>query len=54
MGKNNRKRHLSRQNCDECQYIGEGDYACMKDVPKIVFIEFGTPTEDYMWCRKEK
>ena len=50
----NRKRPLSCQNCDECQYIGEGDYACMKDMPKVVLTEFGTPTEDYMWCRKEK
>lgn len=54
MGKKNRKRHFSCQNCDECQYIGEGDYACMKDVPKVVLTEFGTQTEDYMWCRKEK
>lgn len=54
MSKKNRKHSSSCQNCDECQYIGEGDYACMKDVPKIVLTEFGIPTGDYMWCRKEK
>ena len=54
MSKKNRKRPSSCQNCDECQYIGEGNYACMKDVPKVMLTEFGVHTDDYMWCRSLK
>lgn len=38
------------QNCDECVYIGEGDYACMKEEPKIVLTEHVIPTDDFGWC----
>ena len=41
-------------NCLECEYIGDGDYACMKSVPVVVLTEHGTPTDDYMWCKKGK
>lgn len=41
------------EDCEECVYICEGDYACMKEPPKIVITEFNIPTELYMWCEKE-
>lgn len=51
-----RKRKLPEccQDCSDCQYIGEGDYACMKEEPKVVLTGFGMPTDDFLWCRKEK
>ena len=52
--KKSRKYHALCQECDGLQYIGEGDYCCMKDAPKVVLTEFRIPTDDYMWCRKEK
>lgn len=41
------------ENCDECVYICEGDYACMKDEPKIVITEFNIPTEEYGQCNEK-
>ena len=38
------------QECDECTYIGEGDYACMKEEPKIILTEHVIPTNDFGWC----
>lgn len=41
-------------NCDECVYIGEGDYACIKEgEPKIVIVGFSTPTKDHGWCKNK-
>lgn len=38
--------------CNECEYIGEGDFACMKyDYPAIVKEDW-TPTEYYNNCKK--
>lgn len=48
-----RTQSLHCRNCSECEYIGDGDYFCMKDVPIVVLTEVGEPTDDYMWCRKE-
>lgn len=39
--------------CDECQYVGEGDYACMLSEPRIVIENFCYPTDDHGWCRRE-
>lgn len=47
------KQPLRCENCFDCEYIGDGDYTCMKDVPTVVLTEFNEPTDDYMWCRKE-
>ncbi|OOM75122.1 hypothetical protein CLPUN_35590 [Clostridium puniceum] len=42
------------ENCDECVYIGEGDYACIKnDKPKIVIEAFIIATDDYGQCGKK-
>ncbi|CUU47307.1 hypothetical protein [Clostridium beijerinckii] len=38
------------EDCDECTYIGEGDYVCIKDEPKIVITEFIIATDDYGQC----
>lgn len=38
------------ENCDECVYIGEGDYTCMENEPKIVITEFIIATDDYGRC----
>lgn len=42
------------ESCQECLYIGDGDYACMKDAPKIVLTDFNVITDDYGWCRREE
>ena len=42
------------ENCDECVYIGEGDFACMKSIPKIILTDFSEPTSDYKWCKKRR
>lgn len=40
------------ESCQECVHIGDGDYACMEETPsRIVLTDFGTATEDYMWCK---
>lgn len=42
------------EQCDECQYIGEGDFACIQyDFPAIVKEDW-TPTEYYNNCNKCK
>lgn len=44
---------MNCENCDECVYVCEGEYLCMK-TEKIVITDFGTPTECYMNCMKEQ
>lgn len=39
--------------CDECVYICEGDYVCLK-IHEIVVEEFGQPTEHWMDCQKSR
>lgn len=40
------------EQCDECQYIGEGDFACMKyNYPVLVKTDW-TPTDYYNSCKK--
>lgn len=37
--------------CDDCTYIGEGSFACMKDPSDVVIVMDGwEPTESYMHC----
>lgn len=36
--------------CDDCVYVGEGDFACMQGDPVFV-IEDWVQTEDYLRCR---
>lgn len=38
--------------CDECVYIGEGDFLCEK-YNEIVLSDW-EPTDDFMMCIKEK
>lgn len=50
-----RKKVSDCRNCDECVYVGDGDFACMKSNPcKIVYENHSTPTDDYLWCRGKK
>lgn len=38
--------------CNECEYIGEGDFACMRyDFPALVKTDW-EPTEYYSNCKK--
>jgi hypothetical protein len=41
------------QDCEECVYICDEDYLCIKNCndAKIV-IEDNMPTDNYMWCNK--
>lgn len=36
--------------CDNCIYIGEGDYIC-DDLHEIVIDDFGHPTANWMACK---
>lgn len=38
------------ESCDECVPIGEGDFICTKEEPKIVLSDY-IPTEEYGWCK---
>ena len=38
--------------CDECVYIGEGDFACMKYFPPVIVKEDWIPTEYHNNCKK--
>lgn len=40
--------------CDECIYIGEGDYICDKAEPKIIITDHVVATEYYRWCKRIK
>lgn len=35
--------------CDECMYIGEGDFLCEKH--QEVVVSDWTPTENYLMCK---
>lgn len=40
-------------NCDDCVYIGEGDFICDKCNPFIVMEDF-VPNEYYMACKNKQ
>lgn len=58
MKKSRKKRRIVRcEDCDECQYIGEGDRCCMDTRygnPAIVLENYSQPTDDYMRCERQK
>ena len=35
--------------CENCNYICEGDFICDADPTRMVLSEWG-PTEDFFWC----
>ena len=37
--------------CDECLYIGEGDFLC--DRHQEIVVSDWTPTEEYLMCQKK-
>ncbi|WP_315069668.1 hypothetical protein [uncultured Clostridium sp.] len=42
------------ENCDDCVYIGEGDYICIKgDEPGVVIEEFIIATDEYGSCKNK-
>lgn len=53
-GKGNPKKEKKKDcfECEECLYIGEGDFACMKDIPVIVMEEY-FPTEEFNYCSRQ-
>lgn len=40
-------------NCEECNYIGEGDSICDNDPTKVVISDW-VPTEHFNWCKQSK
>lgn len=43
------------EDCRECIYMGEGEYACAREEPPRTVLEgFGIPAEGYFWCRGRK
>jgi hypothetical protein len=39
--------------CDDCVYIGEGDFICMAgDLPVLVLEDFTDPTEYFCFCNE--
>ncbi len=41
--------------CDHCQYIGEGDFICDRDLSDpegVLVVEDWEPTANYLSCRK--
>ena len=48
-------KRLSCESCEECEYICEGDFACLDNrfnEPDVVLTDFSIPTKDYMRCKK--
>lgn len=41
-------------NCSECSYIGEGDSACMCEMPPVLVIEDWIPNENFFYCGGKK
>lgn len=38
-------------NCGNCQYIGDGDYACIaSETEPVIVMEEHTPNENYCYC----
>lgn len=50
--KGNSKKEKDCFECEECLYIGDGDFACMKDIPVIVMEEY-FPTEEFNYCSRK-
>lgn len=38
--------------CDCCQYIGEGDFLCDKNM--VLVVDEWEPTENYLQCLREE
>lgn len=46
------KKKKTCSDCEDCLYIGDGDYVCTKTQPaRHVLSDFGTPEEYYIWCK---
>lgn len=49
------KKPVQCEDCLECVYVGEGEYACAREDPSRTVLEgFGFPADGYLWCRKKK
>ena len=54
-GKAARKHMMLCENCGNCTYLGEGDFACMADESDAVMVkEEWVPTESYFHCGGKK
>ena len=43
--------------CDDCTYIGEGDFVCQRyiHIPnRAIVLEDWTPTNNHMQCRRKR
>ena len=38
------------EHCSECEYVGEGTFICMSNMPPVIVIEDFIPTEDFGKC----
>lgn len=48
--RNKRKKICDPGMCDECLYIGEGDFLC--DKYQTIVVSDWEPTEDYLICKE--
>ena len=48
----NKKRQANCETCEECIYIGDGDYVCGVDYTKMVMSDC-IPTVDFGYCNGE-
>ena len=46
----NKQKEKSCLNCEECIYIGDGDYICSVDYEHIVIADY-EPTEKFNYCK---
>ena len=55
MGKKVRARPAIRErscnNCDECQYLGEGCFVCMAKMPPVIGKDDYMPIDDFLKCK---
>ena len=45
------------EGCEDCIYIGEGDYICSKNInglKSVLVIEDWTPTENFLQCTERR
>lgn len=48
--KKNKRRFCDPEMCDNCMYIGEGDFVCEKYL--VLVVDEWEPTDDYMKCEQ--
>lgn len=52
MKKKHKTQYRQCYQCGECEYIGEGTFACMLCIPPVIVMENYIPTDDFGNCEK--